>query len=287
MSKTKLFVIYHKPEELIKDEIYTPICVGPNKDQFTDDYLRDDLGDNISNKNSSYNELTAIYWVYKHLYQFENVDNIGFCHYRRLFAFSDLSKTAFVRKANDPQYTAVSDNQFDSYFKDYDFILPCPTTNKTVRKHYEKSHNKEDIDLLLDIIKETHFEYYKAALEYVGQYREYLYNMFVFKKEDFEKYAEFMFTVMDEFAKRKPCDRYFISERITGIFAHFLILQGKNPLFVPIYHIRKKNHKEARKQYKENKAKGKEYGLFFRIKPILLFYFPLWLEQYLRRRISR
>lgn len=45
---------------------------------------RDDTGDNISLKNSSYCELTGMYWAWKNL---RGVDVIGLCHYRRYFDF--------------------------------------------------------------------------------------------------------------------------------------------------------------------------------------------------------
>ena len=47
--------------------------------------LHDDEGENISDKNPMYCELTAQYWAWKNL----DADYYGFCHYRRYFNFSD------------------------------------------------------------------------------------------------------------------------------------------------------------------------------------------------------
>ena len=47
---------------------------------------RDDIGDNISEKNRYYNELTAAYWISKNDVQNEW---IGLCHYSRVFELSD------------------------------------------------------------------------------------------------------------------------------------------------------------------------------------------------------
>ena len=285
MSKTKIFVIYHKPEEVIKDDVFTPICVGPNKDSFSEEFLRDDVGDNIADKNDKYNELTAIYWVYKHLDEFKDVEYIGFEHYRRLFAFSKLERSAYVKKNIDKSYIATDDRMMDLFFRDYDMLVPSPTMNKTVRKHYEKSHDAEDLKILQNIIDEKYPEYSKVSRDYIEGHKEYLYNMFVFKRQDFIQYSEFIFGVVDEFIKRKEVDRLYISERVTGIFIQYLISQDKSPLNTPVYHVRKKNHKAARMQAKENKKKG--YKFFMRNKPLLLYYLPRWLEQYYRRRITR
>ena len=43
--------------------------------------LHDDEGDNISNKNKTYCELTAQYWAWKNM----EADYYGFFHYRRYF----------------------------------------------------------------------------------------------------------------------------------------------------------------------------------------------------------
>ena len=72
-SKTKIFVIYHLNETPIVSDVYQPICVGPNKDAFPSSFLRDDKGDNIADKNSYYNEMTAVYWVYKHIDEFKDI----------------------------------------------------------------------------------------------------------------------------------------------------------------------------------------------------------------------
>ena len=77
----KIFVGYHKPSIfLLKSELFVPIQLGrkvanqPSKDGSLskDDILwmkkntiGDDTGDNISELNRYYCELTGIYWIYK------------------------------------------------------------------------------------------------------------------------------------------------------------------------------------------------------------------------------
>ena len=67
LKSTEIFVITHKPCKLIpKDNIYKMIQAGAaGKDHFlplTDDMFKD----NISNKNASFCELTAMYHIWKH-----------------------------------------------------------------------------------------------------------------------------------------------------------------------------------------------------------------------------
>ena len=65
---------------------YIPIRVGSAIAESDFSFLRDDTGDNISEKNSNYAELTAQYWVWKN-YDLSDVDYVWFCHYRRYMTY--------------------------------------------------------------------------------------------------------------------------------------------------------------------------------------------------------
>lgn len=278
MNKGKIFVIYHSLKDAIKSAVYCPIAVGPNKDNFDSDFLRDDIGENIAEKNSRYNELTAIYWVFKHIDEFKDYEYIGFCHYRRFFCFNGLDQTAYVKKNIDQSLIDVDNDKLNKFFRDYVFICPRGNYYRSIRRHYEKVHDKEkhDIDRLLGIIEKSEPGYKKAAIEYLEGQKEYSYNMFVFKKETFVEYARFLFNVVDQFAGNYNGNRLYISERITGIFIQSLIMKGQTPLYLPILHVREKGH------LKKNNEKG-----FMKIKPGLLEIMPRWCEQWLRRRKAR
>ncbi len=66
MLDIKIFVVCHKPSYVPKNPYLYPIQVGTalasNK---LLGMLHDDEGDNISNKNKTYCELTAQYWAWK------------------------------------------------------------------------------------------------------------------------------------------------------------------------------------------------------------------------------
>ena len=72
----------NKHFKIIKDLGYIPVGLG--KDFFSYEWLRDNRGENISQKNEFYGEYTFHYWFWKNkIDQIENNTWIGFCAYRR------------------------------------------------------------------------------------------------------------------------------------------------------------------------------------------------------------
>jgi len=67
----------------IKEFGYLPVGLG--KKSFSSDWLRDNIGENISEKNIYYGEYTFHYWLWKNY--FEKIENswIGFCQYRKFW----------------------------------------------------------------------------------------------------------------------------------------------------------------------------------------------------------
>ena len=100
-STIKILLSYHKKDHLFKDEILTPIHAGrANREPLSDEASEetkwlyenmdgDNTGDNISEKNPLYNEMTTVYWAYKNYASLDNPDYIGFMHYRRHFIFDE------------------------------------------------------------------------------------------------------------------------------------------------------------------------------------------------------
>jgi len=75
----------------------TAIEVGAvNRDNFIYQ-LRDDTGDNISNQNGYFGELTGLYWIWKNV-RISDDDIIGFCHYNKALNISRRKAERWLKK---------------------------------------------------------------------------------------------------------------------------------------------------------------------------------------------
>lgn len=89
----------------------TFLLVGAEGKEYDFGYQRDDTGDNISAKNSSFCELTGLYWAWKNV----DADYIGLVHYRRHFV---------CRKNKDIWKCVLTYQDIEPYLKSKDIFVP-------------------------------------------------------------------------------------------------------------------------------------------------------------------
>ncbi len=242
----RIFIACHKESETIGGDILTPIHVGAAlSEKRLGDMLRDDEGENISDKNRRYCELTAQYWAWKN----SRDDYVGFVHYRRYFSFSEKEYPS--DPYNNVWYDTVgeklrrdfclNDEAILSQVREYDIIVPRTMDlsvegpdSDTVYTHYKNSlyHNIKDYDFCCDYIR-AHYPAYVGAMErYNSSSEAYFLNMYVMRRDLFESYCEWLFPMLDAFdSQRDYTDSNigelrtpgFLAERLFGVwFTHLL-----------------------------------------------------------------
>lgn len=84
----KIAIATHKYYPMPIDSCYIPLYIGHKKGtpKVEEQYQYEDEGQNISNKNSLYCELTAMYWIWKNV----KADYYGLFHYRRYLTFASF-----------------------------------------------------------------------------------------------------------------------------------------------------------------------------------------------------
>lgn len=207
MSKVKIFVACHKPFDVISNDVFTPIHVGRAvsrcKEEMTD-MIGDDTGYNISEKNPYYSELTAMYWAWKN---FHDSEYIGFCHYRRYF---------------DGDITA---DNIDTFFSDgTDAVMAGPRFRHYNRWNFLKTFvGGDDLAIMQMVVKKLYPDYYATMTRYANDYLDYPFNMLLCRRELFEKYAEWIFSILFECEKYVKLSPYSRGRRIFGYLSEFLM----------------------------------------------------------------
>ena len=208
----KIIVCCHKKDVMATQEPYMPIQVGKAIADIDLGIQGDNTGDNISDKNRSYCELTGLYWAWKNL---KGVDIIGLCHYRRYFDFHKYAKRGYSAKAVP---TAA--------FPNLDLSIPESVIDKvadgavvTVKRYYLKysiyfqynaSHFSKDLKTLQNVFAETQPKdmqraFYKAIYTqnwFIGC------NMLIMNRTEFDAYCCWLFTILAEVEKQTDISWY-------------------------------------------------------------------------------
>jgi len=211
-SKVHVYVVHSEFDKKLKSaerlrDYEIPLQAGA---ALTDErmcLIRDNQGENISEKNRQYCELTALYWIWKN----DASEYAGLCHYRRRFAVSNEQMSKLAQS-------------------DVDVMVTVPVLNfPNVRQQYAMDHSGKDWDILLEAI-DALCPAYKERMESVqnGNYY-YAYNMFIARKEILEKYCEWLFPIL-QFCEEKigsKSDSYqnryigFLAERLLTVFLEY------------------------------------------------------------------
>lgn len=197
-------VATHKPYRMPQDSIYLPLHVGAAlHPEILLDVQSDNTGDNISEKNEYYSELTALYWMWKNQHSAYK----GLVHYRRLLGSTSLRKRLFQR---DPYKRIITAVEIQRIFQETDIVVAKRRNYyiETVYSHYSHTFGPEQFDLCREILKEKAPRYVAAWDHSMASRGAHLFNMFVMESSRFDEYCEFMFSILTEMEERLPPSQY-------------------------------------------------------------------------------
>lgn len=261
-SKIKLLISYHKPSVLLKNDIFMPVHSGraeyikkylngfvqkEDYDWMMENTIGDDTGDNISQLNHDFNELTTVYWAWKNYDAIESPDYIGFMHYRRQFIF-DKGKNNSSKKNVEVTFKKLDQNVLkiincnsdviENVISNYDVIAAKPLDNgMTVFEYYKKCHIISELDFCINVICNEYPLLYPCAKRFFKQNLNSCCNMFIMKRELFFEYCQFLFGIAFNFLQNYDRSNYsiddsrmFVLERMTAFYLYYLS-QYKNIRF--------------------------------------------------------
>lgn len=260
--KIKVIVATHKKYKMPEDSMYLPIHVGRENKQDIG-YAGDNTGDNISLKNPYYCELTGMYWGWKNL----EADYIGLSHYRRHFTNSKR----IPKKEEEKFKILLNKEQAEKILEKTDIILPKARKYyiENLYDHYKHTMHVETLDETRKIIEKQCPEYIEEFDKLHKRTSAHMFNMFIMKKEYFDKYCEWMFNILFELEKRidpKQYDsfhaRYLgrISELLLDIWINTNNLKYKEVKVIDMQNV---NWLKKGTAFLKAKFAGKKYGKSF------------------------
>lgn len=218
-SKLKIYVSTYRKKVYSKSKkIYIPLEVGIDSrlDEKSPIYSTlDNSGDNISNLNPIYGELTGLYWIWKNT----NSCYVGFYHYNKYLKINPLDAINYL-DSNDG------------------FIV--------AKKHFMKNHsNIEHYEIFLNLLKDYNYEFYELYTSLLienGTGTISGMNMFITNRKNLNDFCSFLFPLLDKLYNEIGdinTDAYhkrycaFLAERL---LTPYLIYNNIKYLEVPYYY---------------------------------------------------
>lgn len=206
-----VFVATHVKCNPPQDPVYVPLHVG-RKGKADLGYLGDDTGENISDLNFLYGELTGLFWIWQNVH---DMDYVGLCHYRRYFINS--------------QKQAMEKREYLELLERYDAIVPKHAEcEDSYYRHFSMSHNSRDLDAVERALKRIYPSYAEAYDQAMRGRIYYWGNLVVTSLPILKAYAEWLFQIFAEASEEIDISGYddyhkrvygFLSEQMFYVFA--------------------------------------------------------------------
>lgn len=201
-----LKVAYDMPEWLLPVQAGAALC----EERVAE--LLDNTGENISEKNGNYSELSVLYWIWKNRLGQEadsqKAEYCGIVHYRRIL---ELSQDDILR---------LADNHVD-------VVLPYPMPYEPdIEAHHKRYLKDEDWQAVLQALKELQPEYAEKFSAILRQKYFYHYNILLARKEVLREYCSWLFPILERVEElsapkgNERADRYigYIGESLTTLY---------------------------------------------------------------------
>ena len=213
----KIIIAAHKAYRFPEDEMYLPVHAGKALHPELDLGIQgDDQGENISQKNPNFCELTCLYWALKNL----QAEYVGLAHYRRHFARPGME---------DKWQRILTQKQMEALLKKAPVVLP-KKRNYFIETNYQQyihAHHKEDLAQTERILREDYPAYLPAYERSMASTKGHRFNMFVMRQDLFREYCLWLFDILFKLEARLDISGYsaydarvfgFVAERLLDVW---------------------------------------------------------------------
>ena len=164
------------------NSLYTPLQCGAASNKVDVCELKDNTGDNISDKNFYYSETTGTYWIWKNA---PKTKYIGQCQYRRRLQFDESFN-------------------FDNIFKDHKIICNKPMIlGSSLKQQLERCHPYINTDIFESVFNEEQPLYSKAFNEIFHKSNALFFSSsYILPYSEYFRYCNFLFSILNAYAIR-------------------------------------------------------------------------------------
>lgn len=206
---TRIYIATHKQFQPPAGAPYIPLHVG-REGKASLGFIGDNSGAHISFKNSSYCELTGVYWMWKNV----QCDIIGLCHYRRYF----------IRGGR-----LLTQQQIEQTLSEYDMIvgMSSKTQASTIAAHYAAMHFESDWNSCRSTLAAMYPDYLDAFDLVANANLMTIGNMMICRKELFDAYCSWLFPLLEAIEQQTDISHYdsfqsrlygYLSERLLRVW---------------------------------------------------------------------
>lgn len=208
------YVVKHKEYIELNKKEYKTIWVGQNRCP-SNEYLQDNIGDNIAEYNSLINECTALYWVWKN----RKSEYIGLSHYRRYLESPTM------------QGYPIDEWEVSYLLDEYDIIVSeaeCFGSSSNyvqMLNHICKDAVEDSIPCMRESFRKIHPEDEKLLDMFLEGNVMFPCQMFVMDSDKLNEYCSWLFPILfymiEHFEIKEEWDDY--SKRIIGFWAERML----------------------------------------------------------------
>ncbi len=201
--KLCIYMATHKKQDKFDKSYIKPIQVGADLTSADLYELKDNTLDNISYKNKTYSELTALHWIWKN----SNYKYVGLCHYRRFFRITNIDKILIELDSGK-------------------IIVPkVDSLSTSIEKNYMLKHDKDIWNTMINVLQEKYPKDYELSTKLFKDNKMIPLNMLIARKDILDEYCKWLFDILFEVENRvdtSKLDEY--QNRYTGFLSERLLL---------------------------------------------------------------
>ena len=233
MTNLTMFCISMDPTHLNKIKKLNYIPVGLGNSFFSDEWMQDKKGENISKKNKYFGEYTFHYWLWKNYLDKIEDGWIGFCQYRKFWSndknnhfpksFNDLEINVLKNiTISDSEINTILGNEiFINNFKLMKFIKRgfkilfknpryiYDKSSRSIKFHFDMWHGSYFLDRAIELLDTEDREDFKKFVNTKVSFNPH--NMFLIKSKNILKeYYSVLFRWLD------LCEKEFGFQNLAG-----------------------------------------------------------------------